>query len=136
MGIFTRRYLGRIDMKTSVYINMANEELLKNYKGSKTTSAIINEALELYFNSVSFDNAEQRKKKRYKLVVFRVHEVFAKLLQKMKENFDNKAVSEFVMGTVTNVIKTQTGRKYKPDRLYTGVGSIEKAIEQAWNICN
>lgn len=123
-------------MKTSIYINSDNEHRLKSYKGNKTTSAIVNEALEIYFNSLNLDNSEQRKKKDYKLVVIRVHETFANLLQMMKENFNSKAVSEFIMYSVANAIKMQSGRRYKPDRLYMGIEQVEKVITQAWNNCN
>lgn len=109
-------------MKTSIYINKENEKGLANTGMSR--SSVINDALEMYFNAISFDCAELRKKKKYRLVVFRLPESVGILLEQLKKNYNFKAVNEFIMGLILRGLKIQTGRKKFPDRLYINLKTL------------
>ena len=116
-------------MKKTVYINSANAEKLKEVK-NKTTSSIINEALEMYFNGYSFDTSTLRCKNSYGLAVFRIHKEVIRLLKGLSDNFDNKATNEFLMYLIVKELENQTNRKHFPDRVYVGLDWINKEIEK------
>ena len=116
-------------MKKTVYINSANAEKLKEVK-NKTTSSIINEALEMYFNGYSFDTSTLRCKNSYGLAVFRIHKEVIRFLKGLAENFDNKAANEFLMYLIVKELENQTNRKHFPDRVYVGLDWINKEIEK------
>lgn len=114
-------------MKTSIYINKDNEKALKELmKGNSklTTSGVINEALEDYFNKYNFDTAELRSKKDYRVVRLRLHKVVVRLLVALKKNFSAKVVNEFIMVLLLREFRGQTGRMKFPDRMYVGLDII------------
>lgn len=133
MEVSFRDYVGTgAGMKTSIYINKENEERLKALlQGDKGLSAsgVINDALELYFDAVKFDDANMRKRRNYGLVVFRVHKVVIRLLTALKRNFSIMAVNELVMFLILKEFQAQSGRKHFPDRIYTGIEYINKLIK-------
>lgn len=119
-------------MKTSIYINKENEERLKALlQGDKglSTSGVINQALDAYFNAVKFDDADMRKRRNYGLVLFRVHKVIIRLLIALKRNFSIMAVNELVMFLILKEFQAQSGRKHFPDRVYIGIEYINKLIK-------
>lgn len=133
MALFIRDDLGtEAGMKTSIYINKENEERLKALlQGDKglSTSGVINQALDAYFNAVKFDDADMRKRRNYGLVLFRVHKVIIRLLIALKRNFSIMAVNELVMFLILKEFQAQSGRKHFPDRVYIGIEYINKLIK-------
>lgn len=114
-------------MKTSVYINEDNKEALKELlrnNNKLTTSGIINNALEDYFNKYNFDTAELRSKRDYRVVRLRLHKVVVRLLVALKKNFSAKVVNELIMVLLIRELKEQTGRMKFPDRMYVGLDII------------
>ena len=119
-------------MKTSIYINKENEDRLKallHGDEGLSTSGIINNALELYFNAVKFDDANMRKRRNYGLVLFRVHKVIIRLLTALRRNFSIMAVNELVMLLIIKEFLEQSGRKRFPDRLYTGIEYLNNKLK-------
>ncbi len=120
-------------MKTSIYINKENEERLKALlQGDKglNTSKIINQALNDYFNTETFDSAELRKLRTWGLVKVRVPLIIIRLLKRLKDNFDVKAVCEFVAFVILENVKGQSGRRKYPDRIYNGWEYLKRLIER------
>lgn len=116
-------------MKTSIYINSANAEKLKSVK-NKTTSSIINEALEMYFKSYNFDTSTLKCKDNYGLAVFRINKEVIRLLKGLSDNFDKKATNEFLMYLILKELENQTNRKQFPDRIYVGLDWINDKIKR------
>ena len=111
-------------MKTSVYINKENEERLKELlkvNPKVSTSGIINEALEDYFNHYNFDTSE---------FILRLHKEVVRLLVQLKRNFSAKVVNELIMVLIVREFGNQSGRKKFPDRLYMPLKYINKLICQ------
>lgn len=123
----------KANMKTSVYINKENEERLKELlkvNPKVSTSGIINEALEDYFNHYNFDTSELRCKKDYRVVILRLHKEVVRLLVQLKRNFSAKVVNELIMVLIVREFGNQSGRKKFPDRLYMPLKYINKLICQ------
>ena len=120
-------------MKTSIYINKENEERLKALlQGDKglSTSSIINEALDAYFNTETFDCAELRKLRTWGLIKVRVPLIVIRLLKRLRDNFDVKAVCEFVAFLILSEINQQKGRRKYPDRIYSGWEYLKRLVER------
>lgn len=120
-------------MKTSVYINKENEERLKALlQGDKglSTSGVINRALDDYFNIEAFDSAGLRKLRSWGLIKVRVPLIVVRLLNRLRDNFDVKAVCEFVAFVILDNINRQSGRKKYPDRIYSGWEYLKRLVER------
>lgn len=120
-------------MKKSVQIHKDVEEMLmqhlKTHKNENFNS-IVNDALLMYLSAVRFDDAAMRKRSNYKLVVIRLHVAVVRLLEKMRDNFDIKAVCEGVSFFLMQEFSRQSGRLKWPDRAYCGAEYINKLAEK------
>lgn len=120
-------------MKTSIYINKENEARLRSLQQKDeglSVSSIINEALNDYFSVEMFDCAELRKLRTWGLVKVRVPLIIIRLLKRLKDNFDVKAVCEFVAFVILENVKGQSGRRKYPDRIYNGWEYLKRLIER------
>ena len=120
-------------MKKSVQIHKDVEELLmqhlKTHK-NENFNMVVNDALLMYLSVVRFDDAAMRKRGNYKLVVIRLHSAVVRLLEKLKDNFDVKAVCEGVTFFLMQEFSRQSGRLKWPDRAYCGAEYINKLAEK------
>lgn len=120
-------------MKKSVQIHKDIEELLmqhlKTHK-NENFNQVVNDALLMYLSAVRFDDAAMRKRGNYKLVVIRLHSAVVRLLEKLKDNFDVKAVCEGVTFFLMQEFSRQSGRLKWPDRAYCGAEYINKLAEK------
>lgn len=120
-------------MKKSVQIHKDVEEMLMQHlKAHKNENfnSIVNDALLMYLSAVRFDDAAMRKRSNYKLVVIRLHVAVVRLLEKMRDNFDIKAVCEGVSFFLMQEFSRQSGRLKWPDRAYCGAEYINKLAEK------
>lgn len=120
-------------MKKSVQIHKDIEEMLMQHlKAHKNENfnGVVNDALEMYLTAVRFDDAAMRKRGNYKLVAIRVHAAVVRLLEKLKDNFDIKAVCEGVTFFLMQEFSRQSGRLKWPDRAYCGAEYINKLAEK------
>lgn len=116
-------------MKKSVQIHKDIEEMLmqhlKTHK-NENFNMVVNDALEMYLTAVRFDDAAMRKRNNYKLVVLRLHVAVVRLLEKLRDNFDIKAVCEGVSFFLMQEFSRQSGRLKWPDRAYCGANYINE----------
>lgn len=120
-------------MKKSVQIHKDVEEMLMQHlkaHRNENFNQVVNDALLMYLTAVKFDDAAMRKRSNYKLVVIRLHAVVVRLLEKLRSNFDIKAVCEGVSFFLMQEFCRQTGRLKWPDRAYCGVEYINKLAEK------
>lgn len=120
-------------MKKSVQIHKNVEEMLMQHlkaHRNENFNSVVNDALEMYLTAVRFDDAAMRKRGNYKMVVIRVHVAVVRLLEKLKDNFDIKAVCEGVSFFLMQEFCRQTGRSKWPDRAYCGAEYINKLAEK------
>lgn len=120
-------------MKKSVQIHKNVEEMLHQHlktHRNENFNSVVNNALLMYLSAVRFDDAAMRKRGNYKLVVIRVHAAVVKLLGKLRDNFDVKAVCEGVSFFLMQEFCRQTGRLKWPDRAYCGAEYINKLAEK------
>lgn len=120
-------------MKKSVQIHKDVEEMLMQHlkaHRNENFNQVINDALEMYLTAVKFDDAAMRKRGNYKLVVIRLHAAVVRLLEKLRNNFDIKAVCEGVSFFLMQEFCRQTGRLKWPDRAYCGAEYINKLAEK------
>lgn len=116
-------------MKKSIQIHKDVEELLMQHlktHRNENFNMVVNDALLMYLTAVRFDDAAMRKRNNYKPVVIRLHVAIVKLLEKLKDNFDTKAVCEGVSFFLMQEFCRQTGRLKWPDRAYCGAEYINK----------
>lgn len=120
-------------MKRCLYINKENEKkLLEAVAEGVTASSVINDALEIYFNSTVYDMAEFRAKKSYKLMTVRVHEVVINCMEKLKKNCNLKAVIMFVQVCILRKVQEQSNsrRERVPDKYYMTVKDFSNMVEK------
>ena len=120
-------------MKKSVQIHKDVEEMLMQHLKAHRNdnfNQVVNDALLMYLTAVKFDDAAMRKRGNYKLVVIRLHAAVVRLLEKLRDNFDIKAVCEGVSFFLMQEFSRQTGRLKWPDRAYCGAEYINKLAEK------
>lgn len=120
-------------MKKTVQIHKDVEELLHQHlktHRNENFNMVVNDALEMYLSAVRFDDAAMRKRNNYKLVVIRLHAAVVKLLEKLRDNFDVKAVCEGVSFFLMQEFSRQSGRLKWPDRAYCGAEYINELAEK------
>ena len=120
-------------MKKSIQIHKDIEEMLMQHlkaHHNENFNSVVNDALSMYLTAVRFDDAAMRKRGNYKLVVIRVHTAIVRLLEKLKDNFDIKAVCEGVSFFMMQEFSRQSGRLKWPDRAYCGAEYINKLAEK------
>ena len=120
-------------MKKSIQIHKDVEELLMQHlktHRNENFNMVVNDALLMYLTAVRFDDAAMRKRGSYKLVVIRLHAAIVRLLEKLRNNFDVKAVCEGVSFFLMQEFSRQTGRPKWPDRAYCGAEYLNKLAEK------